>query len=45
MESGYALFDLEPRDDSRERTEEIIEMLLSGFSLLEEHYPELIAVK
>ena len=44
VESGYALFDLEPRDDSRERTEEIIEMLLSGFSLLEEHYPELIAV-
>lgn len=44
LENGYALFDIEPREDIRERVAEIIEMLCSGISLLEEHYPELITL-
>lgn len=44
VENGYALFDIEPREDARERVEEIVEMLCAGISLLEEHYPELVAL-
>ena len=44
VESGYALFDIEPREDARERVEEIIEMTVCGISLLEEGYPELVSL-
>ena len=44
LEDGYALFDVQPRDDARERTEEIIEMLMSGLYMLEENYPQLIQI-
>jgi uncharacterized protein YsxB (DUF464 family) len=44
VENGYALFDIEPREDSRERVEEIVEILCAGITLLEENYPELVAL-
>jgi uncharacterized protein YsxB (DUF464 family) len=44
LENGYALFDVQPREDARERTEEIIDMLMCGLSMLEENYPQLIQV-
>jgi uncharacterized protein YsxB (DUF464 family) len=44
LENGYALFDVQPRDDARERTEEIIGMLMCGLSMLEENYPQLIQI-
>ncbi|MBR2473919.1 MAG: ribosomal-processing cysteine protease Prp [Clostridia bacterium] len=42
VESGYACFDVTPRDYSTDSVKEIFELLMSGFSLLEENYPELI---
>ncbi len=45
VEGGYALFDIEPRYDCIERLEEIIEVLMSGLSLLEEAYPGLVTVE
>ncbi len=44
VEGGYALFDIEPRDDSREKTEQILQTLFYGASLLEENYPELVMI-
>ena len=44
VESGYAVFDIEPREDARERVEEIIEILCAGISLLEENYPAFITL-
>ena len=44
VENGYALFDIEPREDARERVEEIIEILCAGISLLEENYPAFITL-
>ena len=44
LEDGYALFDVQPREDARERTEEIIEMLMCGLYMLEENYPQLIQI-
>ncbi len=44
VEGGYALFDIEPRQGSAEKTEEIIENLIYGIALLEENYPELVMI-
>ena len=44
LENGYALFDVQPRDDARERTEEILEMLMCGLAMLEENYPQLVQI-
>ena len=44
VESGYALFDINPRESVREQVEELIATLECGCSLLEENYPQLICV-
>ena len=43
VESGYACFDVTPREDSAPALEEIFGILMTGFALLEESYPELIS--
>lgn len=45
VESGYALFDIHPRDDVREQVQELFETLECGCSLLEENYPQLVAIR
>ena len=43
VESGYACFDLSVRDENDDRISEIFDLLMNGFMLLEENYPELIS--
>lgn len=42
LESGYACFDVTHRGDTSETVAEIFEVLMAGFALLEENYPELV---
>ena len=45
VESGYASFDLEVRDERDEELGVIFDTLLLGFELLEENYPDCVSVR
>ena len=42
VESGYACFDVTPRIEETENVMRTFEILMTGFALLEESYPDLI---
>ena len=42
LQSGYACFDVTPRESSDGAVNEIFELLMAGLSLLEENYPDLV---
>ena len=44
VQPGYALFDIHPRDDACEQVQELFETLECGCALLEENYPQLVAI-
>ncbi len=44
VEAGYACFDLEAREEYAEETRHIFDVIMLGFELLEENYPELVNV-
>ncbi len=44
VEPGYVCFDVQPREDARQATTDVIELLVCGIALLEENYPELVAL-
>ena len=43
IEGGYACIDAQPRCGSAGSVGEVFSLLMSGFALLEENYPELIS--
>ncbi len=45
VEPGYAVFDLEVREEYIEELSVIFDTLLLGFELLEENYPECVNLK
>lgn len=42
VENGYACFDVTPREESEGKLFDIFDLLMTGFYLLEENYPDLI---
>lgn len=44
IEEGYALFDIEPRQDTVDEVVELFDTIECGCTLLEENYPQLIAL-
>ncbi len=45
LEEGYALFDIEPRYDTADEVTELFDTIECGCMLLEENYPQLIALR
>ena len=44
VESGYALFNFEVREEFSEEVRHCLETLMLGFELLEENYPDYISI-
>lgn len=45
VESGYACFDIEPREDVIYAVKEMFDILLTGITLLEENFPALVCIE
>lgn len=44
VEPGYACFDLETREEYADEVRHTFDVIMLGFELLEENYPDLVSV-